>query len=97
MWIVSLAAVLAGLGGAASGGEVAGLQDTLEKGLRARVPQDFVFIGKVVTMVRNDQLPRKVVLAAYQWVRKNRRDKKYLIPYFQQSLRRLAAEIGVEI
>ena len=80
-----------------AGASVAGLKDTLEKGLRARLPQDFVFINKVVTMVKNDQLPSSVVLGTFHWVRKNRGHKKYLVAYFAQVLRSRAAQLGIQI
>ena len=78
-------------------GEVAGLKDILEKGLKARLPQDFAFIGKVIAMVENNQLPRELVLGTFDWVRKNRGHKKYLVAYFAQVLRIRAKEIGVVI
>lgn len=80
-----------------AGASVAGLKDTLEKGLRARLPQDFTFINKVVIMVKNDQLPKSMVLGTYHWVRKNRSHKKYLVAYFAQVLRSRAAQLGIQI
>ena len=77
--------------------DVAGLKDTLEKGLRAQFPQDLAFIAKVVMMVDNNELPLDVVIGTYDWVRKNRSYKKYLMPYFEQVLRSRAAQLGVQI
>ena len=77
--------------------DVAGLKDTLEKGLRAQLPQDLAFIAKVVTMVNNNELPVDVVIGTYNWVRKNRSYKKYMMPYFQQVLRSRAAQLGIQI
>ncbi|MCA9179645.1 MAG: hypothetical protein KDB14_34555 [Planctomycetales bacterium] len=83
--------------GAENGGDVAGLKDTLEKGLRARVSDDFAFIAVVVSMVETNQLPRSMVTGTFNWVRKNRSHKKYMVPYFEQVLRSRAAQAGISI
>lgn len=73
------------------------LQDTLEKGLKARLPADFEFVAHVVQLVDNGTLPYDLVLGTFDWVRKNRGQKTYLMPYFEQALRRRAAERGIQI
>ncbi|GIW90530.1 MAG: hypothetical protein KatS3mg109_0962 [Pirellulaceae bacterium] len=73
------------------------LKDQLEKGLKARFPQEFAFINTVVTMVDNGQLPRDIVMSTFLWVRKNRSNKKYLVPYFERILRARAQEVGITI
>jgi hypothetical protein len=84
-------------GGTACHGQEAGLQDRLEKGLKARLPNEFSFISTVVTMVNNGQLPLDMVDSTFLWVRKNRSHKKYLVPYFERILRRRAEEKGINI
>jgi len=73
------------------------LKDQLEKGLKARFPQEFAFINTVVTMVESGQLPRDLVLSTFFWVRKNKYQKKYMVPYFERILRARAAEQGITI
>jgi len=77
--------------------KVAELQDLLEKGLKARRPEEFQFIGKVVAMVKNDKLPVRIVLETFHWVRKNRPKAKSLIIYFERVLRDRAAKAGIVI
>ncbi len=73
------------------------LKEQLEKGLRARFPQEFAFIQTVVTMVENGQLPQDMVLSTFLWVRKNRSQKKFLVPYFERILRSRALQAGIVI
>jgi hypothetical protein len=80
-----------------SRGDVADLQDRLEKGLKARLPEDFAFIGMVVQLVDTQQLPIDLVDSSFLWVRKNRAHKKYLVPYFERVLRLRAKERGITI
>ena len=49
---------------------IAGLYDTLSKGLMARRPSEFQFIRKVVTYVDMDKLTRKMVLETFHWARR---------------------------
>ena len=76
------------------GGEVASLKDQLEKGLRARRPEEFAFIAKVVSLVNEGRLPLSLVKSTFQWAR---RKQPYQMPYFQKALRIRAARIGVAI
>ena len=75
--------------------QIAGLKDQLEKGLKARRPQEFKFIGKVVAMVENDELPLRLVNISFQWART--RHPTYPFPYFENSLYRLCKKEGIEI
>ena len=77
--------------------QVASLRDQLEKGLKARLPADFAFVDTVVTMVDNRQLPLDLVRSSFLWVRKNRSNKRYMMFYFEQVLRKRAAEKGITI
>lgn len=77
--------------------EVANLKDQLEKGLKARLPSEFAFIGTVITMVDSDQLSSVLVLETFHWARKKTKYKKYVFPYFERGLRERALKLGVTI
>ena len=81
--IVSLVARIAG-----------DLKEQLEFGLRARRPSEFAFIQRVVTMVKANQLPEKLVKSTFQWARHK---KPYPFPYFERALRIRAAKLGIQI
>ena len=72
----------------------ANLQEQLEKGLRARLPREFAFINRVVTMVEKGQLPLDLVRGTFDWARKKR---PYPFPYFEQGLKKRAARIGIKV
>ena len=80
-----------------SNADVANLRDQLEKGLKARLPADFAFVNTVVTMVENRQLPLDLVRSSFLWVRKNRSNKRYMMFYFEQVLRKRAKAKGIII
>lgn len=73
------------------------LKDTLEKGLKARRPSEFQFIKTVVDMVNAKKLPADMVLAVFHYVRKKKRFKTGLVPYFAAALRQEAAKKGIKI
>ena len=70
------------------------LQTTLEKGLKARRPVEFDFIASVVEMVDNGTLPASIVQTSFLWARKKR---PYPFPYFRQSLRIQAQQMGIDL
>ncbi len=72
----------------------ADLKDELEAGLKARRPQEFQFIAKVVDMVNRKQLPLEMVRSTFIWARKK---KPYPYPFFERALIQRAAKIGVRI
>ena len=76
---------------------VAGLQEQLETGLKARRPEEFVFIEKVVNMVSNDQLPLSLVKSTFQWTRQSPKARKYPFYYFQRALRERAKKLGITV
>jgi hypothetical protein len=78
-------------------GEVALLKDQLEKGLRARRPIEFQFVRTVAQLVENGQLPRELVLGTFSWARHKYRDRKYLVPHFEQALRQRAAQEKITV
>ena len=77
--------------------EVADLKEQLENGLKARLPADFAFISKVVTLVEQDKLPINVVKAVFQWARKKGAANNYPFPYFQRALKIRAKKLGIVI
>jgi hypothetical protein len=70
------------------------LKDTLEKGLRARRPEEFAFIALVVEKVNDGSLPLALVDSTFLWARK--RDT-YPFQYFQEAIRVRAKKIGVDL
>jgi hypothetical protein len=81
-------------GGGSVGGEVAGLKDQLDAGLKARKPEEFAFIAKVCTMVDLKQLPFDMVKSTFLWARKKR---PYPYPYFERALRIRAEQRGIQL
>jgi len=77
--------------------EVGDLKLQLEKGLRARRPEEFQFVTLVVTMVGNDTLPLDLVKSVFLWARKKALTTRYPFPYFERALRELASKRGIKI
>ena len=75
--------------------ETANLQDTLEKGLKARFPREFKFIAEVVKLVEQKVLPLPMVMGTFKWARE--KEQKYPFVYFEQALRLRAQRIGVKL
>jgi len=67
----------------------------LEKGLKARRPSDFEFIGTVVSAVDNGTIPQKLVNETFDFARS--KSAQYPFIYFQFALRKRAAKLGVSI
>lgn len=76
---------------------VAGLQQQLESGLKARRPSEFAFIKKVVMMVGNNTLPMDLVNSTFVWVRNNPDAREYPFVYFQRALRERAKKLGITV
>ncbi len=74
---------------------VATLTDQLRFGLKARRPVEFEFIDLVVDKVEQKLLPRDMVLSAMTYAQTKNKDRPY--PYFEFSLKKRAAAIGVEL
>ncbi len=68
------------------------LKDILEKGLRARRPEEFAFIATVLAKVDRGDLPRDVVQSTFLWAR---RQPSHPYQYFEEGLRQRAKKIGV--
>ena len=56
--------------------ETASLQDTLEKGLKARFPREFKFIAEVVKLVEKKVLPLPMVMGTFQWAREKEKKQE---------------------
>lgn len=70
------------------------LKDELEAGLKARRPEEFQFIARVVKLVEEGRLPLKLVRSTFVWAR---RKKPYPFPFFERAMIARAAQIGVQI
>jgi hypothetical protein len=70
------------------------LKDTLEKGLKARLPSEFAFIDTVIAKVDDGTLPRSMVESTFLWAR---RRQIHAFEYFEQGLRVRAQQIGVSL
>ncbi len=70
------------------------LKDTLEKGLKARRPEEFSFIATVVEKVNDGAIPLSLVDSTFLWARKR---ESHPFQYFQQAIRVRAQKIGVEL
>jgi len=79
------------------GVDVAELRDQLESGLKARRPQEFQFIARVIALVNADRLPLALVRSTFHWARKKTRFKGHTFTYFERALRIRAARIGIRI
>ena len=72
----------------------ADLKQTLKSGLKARRPVELDFIDRVVTMVKNGDLPISLVQSTFLWARRHQ-PRPY--PYFERGLRERAAKSGISI
>ena len=91
---VAVAAAPSGQSGSAGGAQVADLKKQLEAGLKARRPQEFAFIARVMALVDAKELPRELVQSTFDWARKK---QPHPFQYFERALRIRAAKIGVDI
>ncbi len=76
-------------------GKVADLEDRLKTGLRARRPEEKRFIERVVQLVREGNLPGKLVDSTYLWAIE--RQQKYPYPLFERALRIQADRLGIDL
>ena len=81
------------------------LNELLRSVLKCRRPQEFAYIDLVTQKVDQGLLPLPLVLSMMKWAKKRaaeeieagRRKTDIPFPYFQEGLRRRAAEIGVDL
>jgi hypothetical protein len=70
------------------------LKDTLNAGLKARLPEEFAFVDRVVRMVDHGKLPLDMVQTTFLWAR---RKPIHQFQYFEHGLRMRAEEAGVRL
>ena len=70
------------------------LKARLEKDLKARRPQEFDFIARVVALVDTGKLPRKDVERIYLWAR---RQPERPFQHFQFAMQQVAEKLGIEL
>jgi hypothetical protein len=77
----------------------ANLNETLRSVLRCRRKVEFQFVDLVTQKVQQGKLPLPLVLSMMKWSleRSRARGDDIPFPYFQEGLRRRAAEIGVTL
>ena len=68
------------------------LKDALEKGLKARRPEEFQFIARVVTLVELGVLPKRLVQTTFFWARAKPRVQAF---YFERALKVRARRLGI--
>lgn len=76
-------------------GQVPDLKQTLNYGLKARLPSEFAFIRHVNQLVEEKKLSRAMVLRTFSWARGQ--NDKMPFPYFQFALRAQAKKFGVQL
>ena len=101
-WIRTLVSALAALGCGplaqlvlAQDGQTADLSETLRFGLKCRRPLEFEFVALVVQKVEQKLLPRELVLSAMTYAQLRNKERPY--PYFEFSMKKRAAAIGVQL
>lgn len=82
-----------GTNGTSGAQVVTDLKTTLEKGLRCRRPVEFDFVHKVVQLVEQGTLPKKLVLTTFDWARK--KPDHYQATYFMFAMRERAKKLGI--
>ncbi|MFV2068323.1 MAG: hypothetical protein ACC645_15240 [Pirellulales bacterium] len=70
------------------------LKEQLETGLKARRPEEFAFIGKVVRLVDAGILPRPVVDGTFLWARRKRR---HPFQYFERAIKVRAKRLRIKL
>lgn len=71
------------------------LKGELEAALKARLPDEFAFVARVVERVDQGQLPLEVVKSTMVWAIRKRPHAPFV--YFERALRLRAAELGVSL
>ena len=78
----------------ADGSQTPTLQELLEKGLKARRPEEFAFVHRVVELVDDRVLPEKLVQRTFLWAR---RQPNHPFQYFERAMQVQAARLGIEL
>jgi hypothetical protein len=82
-----------------NGGDVAGLKDQLEKGLKCRRKVEFAFVHEVVNKVEKGRLSRQLVVECFAFARRRAKQygTQYAFPYFQRALEERAKRAGTPL
>ena len=106
LWCLGCSVGLVGFGRRVTGDErEPTLNEMLRSVLKCRRPQEFAYIDLVTQKVDSGELPKALVLSMMKWateksrseVQAGRRRSDIPMPYFQEGLKRRAAEIGVSL
>jgi len=81
-------------GARAAAGKTLRLKDRLEKGLKARRPQEFAYVAKVVRLVEKGTLSKSLVDGTFLWARSKQR---HPFQYFQHALSTRARRRGIKL
>ena len=71
------------------------LKDVLAKGLKARRPEEFAFVDRVVKLVNHGRLSREMVESTFLWARRKSNDFPFV--YFERGLKVRAHDAGVNL
>ena len=91
---IGVAVTLTAADGTSGTSGIPTLKDVLEKGLKARRPEEFAFVATVIGKVDKGELPREIVQSTFLWARQQ---PHHPFQYFEQGLRERAKKIGVTI
>lgn len=72
----------------------ADLKSVLEKGLKARRPEEFAFVRRVVERVEDGSLPVSLVRSTFLWARQR---QPYPVVYFERAMRVRAKKLGITL
>ncbi|PQO36865.1 hypothetical protein C5Y96_06785 [Blastopirellula marina] len=75
--------------------DVPNLQETLEKGLYARLPEHFDFIERIVLLVQLDRISLKLVYSTFQWALRFEKGRRFY--YFEAAMKKRAGDLGVAL
>jgi hypothetical protein len=70
------------------------LKDTLNAGLKSRLPEEFEFVDRVVRLVDHGKLPLDLVQSTFLWAR---RKPIHQSQYFEHALRMRAEQVGIRL
>lgn len=72
----------------------ADLKSVLEKGLKARRPEEFAFVRRVVERVEDGSVPVSLVKSTFLWARQR---QPYPVVYFERAMRVRAKKLGITL
>jgi len=72
-------------------------EEQLNAILKTRRDEEKEFIAKIVDLIEEDKLPRKVVDTSFKWVRNKRPGTPYPFVYFERVLRFQTKKLKIDI